>query len=84
MGDKPRNDIDEKILKNKASVCFFHGSEDPVVASDDARKLSESMKKAGLKTSFKLFDKEGHSFKNVDNILSMVEDTLAFFEEAAK
>uniref|UniRef100_A0A914YUW0 Peptidase S9 prolyl oligopeptidase catalytic domain-containing protein n=1 Tax=Panagrolaimus superbus TaxID=310955 RepID=A0A914YUW0_9BILA len=83
LGDEPRNDIAEKIVKNKAAVCFFHGSDDPVVSCDDARKLSESMKEAGLKTSFKLFDKEGHSFKDVDNISTMVDDTLEFFKRAA-
>uniref|UniRef100_A0A914PHM3 Peptidase S9 prolyl oligopeptidase catalytic domain-containing protein n=1 Tax=Panagrolaimus davidi TaxID=227884 RepID=A0A914PHM3_9BILA len=82
-GYKPRNDIVEKIIKNKASICFFHGSEDPVVSCDDARQLSEAMKEAGLKTTFKLFDKEGHNFKDVDNISTMVDDTLEFFKEAA-
>jgi predicted esterase len=84
LGEKPRNDIAEKIVKNKASVCFFHGSEDPVVSCDDARNLSQSMKKAGLKTSFKLFDKEGHGCKDVDNISTMVDDTLEFFKQTAQ
>ncbi|KAK4309443.1 hypothetical protein Pmani_018940 [Petrolisthes manimaculis] len=62
-------------------VIFFHGSEDKVVPSDQAKGLYDLLKSKGLPTAFMLFPGEGHGLISCENEAKALEAEFFFFTQ---
>jgi acetyl esterase/lipase len=49
------------VTEDDANALFFHGTADPRVSYDRARKLETAMRQAGIFTSFTTYEGAGHS-----------------------
>lgn len=62
-------------------VILFQGKEDTIVPPNQSEMFFEALKKKKIPTSYLLFDKEGHGFRNADVIKKCLESELYFYSK---
>ena len=68
------------LLRKKVPIAFYHGSKDPVVNASAPAELSKKLSDAGIRSSFKLYEGEGHGLKKSENIFDWIKSTMDFFK----
>ncbi len=69
------------VDKLSCPIILFHGEKDKIVPPDQARKMFDALKRKKLPTAFVLFEKEGHGFKNAENIKKALDCELYFYSK---
>jgi dipeptidyl aminopeptidase/acylaminoacyl peptidase len=60
-------------------VIFFQGMQDKVVLPDQTLRMSAALRARGIDTELRLFEDEGHGFRQLDNQIQVLEQELAFY-----
>ena len=63
-------------------VIFFQGGRDRVVPPDQARRVVEALREAGVQTEYLLFDDEGHGFRQAETQVRALEAEWRFYLRA--
>lgn len=94
IGAKAQPHQRESVLKSRsplykadqisAPVLFLQGSEDKVVPPDQAEMMAKALKEKGIKTAIRIFEGEGHGFRNPENIIEALELELGFYQSRLK
>ncbi len=66
--------------KLNCALLLFQGLEDKVVPPNQARDMKKAVEKKGLPVELIEFPDEGHGFRNPDNIKTMLESELRFYQ----
>ncbi|ABD80498.1 alpha/beta hydrolase family protein [Saccharophagus degradans] len=61
-------------------VLVFQGMQDKVVPPNQAQNMVEKVRANGVKVTYKTFENEGHGFRDGNNIRTMLETELAFYQ----
>lgn len=62
-----------------APVIFFQGMQDKVVLPDQTLRMAAALQTRGIETEVRLFEDEGHGFRQLDNQVQVLEQELAFY-----
>ena len=65
--------------KIKTPVIFFQGLMDSVVPDEQPRKITATMKTAGIPVALIEFPDEGHGFRQQETITTVLKQELAFY-----
>lgn len=60
-------------------LLVFQGLEDKVVPPNQAELIVNAVRKKGLPVAYRTFADEGHGFRNLENIQTMLNDELYFY-----
>ncbi len=60
-------------------LLVFQGLEDKVVPPNQAEMIVDAVRQKGLPVAYRTFADEGHGFRNIDNISTMLNDELYFY-----
>jgi dipeptidyl aminopeptidase/acylaminoacyl peptidase len=63
----------------RAPVIFFQGLQDKVVVPDQTLRMAAALRERGIETEVRLFEDEGHGFRQLDNQIQVLEQELAFY-----
>jgi dipeptidyl aminopeptidase/acylaminoacyl peptidase len=69
------------IDKLSCPIILFQGNDDKIVPPNQSEKMFEALKKKRIPTSYLLFEKEGHGFRNADVIKKTIESELYFYSK---
>jgi dipeptidyl aminopeptidase/acylaminoacyl peptidase len=62
-------------------LILFQGLEDKVVPPNQSAMMAEALQKKGVKVRYVTFEGEQHGFRKAENIITALEDELAFYRE---
>ena len=60
-------------------VLFFQGLQDQVVPPDQTERMAKALRSNGIPVEVRLFDDEGHGFRNQATQIQVLEETETFF-----
>ena len=60
-------------------MLFFQGLQDKVVPPEQTERMAEALRSNGIPVEVRLFDDEGHGFRNQATQIEVLEATEAFF-----
>ena len=63
----------------RCPVLFFQGLEDKVVPPEQTERMAKALRANGIAVEVRLFEGEGHGFRNQATQIQVLEDTEAFF-----
>ena len=63
----------------RCPVLFFQGLQDKVVPAEQTERMAAALRHNGITVEVRLFDDEGHGFRNQATQIKVLEDTEAFF-----
>jgi dipeptidyl aminopeptidase/acylaminoacyl peptidase len=63
----------------RCPVLFFQGLKDKVVPPEQTERMAEALRSNGIPVEVRLFDDEGHGFRNQATQIQVLEETEAFF-----
>ena len=60
-------------------VLFFQGLQDKVVPPEQTQHMADALRRNGIPVEVRLFDDEGHGFRNQASQIQVLEETERFF-----
>jgi dipeptidyl aminopeptidase/acylaminoacyl peptidase len=60
-------------------VLFFQGLQDKVVPPEQTQRMADALRRNGIPVEVRLFDDEGHGFRNQATQIQVLEETERFF-----
>ena len=60
-------------------MLFFQGLQDKVVTPEQTERMAEALRMNGIPVEVRLFEEEGHGFRNQATQIELLEATEAFF-----
>jgi dipeptidyl aminopeptidase/acylaminoacyl peptidase len=63
----------------RCPVLFFQGLQDKVVPPEQTERMAEALRHNGITVEVRLFEDEGHGFRNQATQITVLEETEAFF-----
>jgi dipeptidyl aminopeptidase/acylaminoacyl peptidase len=63
----------------RCPVLFFQGLQDKVVPPEQTERMAEALRKNGIPVEVRLFEDEGHGFRNQATQIKVLKETEAFF-----
>ena len=60
-------------------MLFFQGLQDKVVPPEQTERMAKALRNNGIPAEVRLFDDEGHGFRNQATQIEVLEETEAFF-----
>ena len=63
----------------RCPVLFFQGLQDKVVPPEQTERMAEALRSNGIPVEVRLFEDEGHGFRNQATQIQVLEETEAFF-----
>ncbi|MEB3253933.1 MAG: prolyl oligopeptidase family serine peptidase [Synechococcus sp.] len=63
----------------RCPVLFFQGLQDKVVPPEQTERMAEALRSNGIPVEVRLFEDEGHGFRNQSTQVQVLEETEAFF-----
>ena len=60
-------------------VLFFQGLQDKVVPPEQTQRMADALRRNGIPVEVRLFDDEGHGFRNQSTQIQVLELTESFF-----
>ena len=60
-------------------VLFFQGLQDKVVPPEQTQRMADALRRSGIPVEVRLFDDEGHGFRNQETQIQVLEQTESFF-----
>ena len=60
-------------------MLFFQGLQDKVVPPEQTERMAEALRSNGIPVEVRLFEDEGHGFRNQSTQVQVLEETEAFF-----
>ena len=63
----------------RCPVLFFQGMQDKVVPPEQTERMAEALRSNGIPVDVRLFEEEGHGFRNQATQIEVLEATEAFF-----
>ena len=60
-------------------VLFFQGLQDKVVPPEQTQRMADALRRSGIPVEMRLFDDEGHGFRNQATQIQVLEQTESFF-----
>jgi dipeptidyl aminopeptidase/acylaminoacyl peptidase len=63
----------------RCPVLFFQGLKDKVVPPEQTERMAEALRSNGIPVEVRLFNDEGHGFRNQATQIQVLEETEAFF-----
>ena len=63
----------------RCPVLFFQGLQDKVVPPEQTERMAKALRANGVPVEVRLFDDEGHGFRNQTTQISVLDETEAFF-----
>ena len=60
-------------------VLFFQGLQDKVVPPEQTQRMADALRRNGIPVEVRLFDDEGHGFRNQETQIQVLEQTESFF-----
>ena len=63
----------------RCPVLFFQGLQDKVVPPEQTERMAKALRANGVPVEVRLFDDEGHGFRNQATQIQVLEETEAFF-----
>ena len=63
----------------RCSVLFFQGLQDKVVPPEQTERMAEALRSNGIPVEVRLFEEEGHGFRNQATQIEVLEETERFF-----
>ncbi|MGB1621438.1 MAG: S9 family peptidase [Synechococcus sp.] len=63
----------------RCPVLFFQGLQDKVVPPEQTERMAEALRRNGIPVEVRLFEEEGHGFRNQATQIEVLEATEAFF-----
>ena len=60
-------------------MLFFQGMQDKVVPPEQTERMAEALGSNGIPADVRLFEEEGHGFRNQATQIEVLEATEAFF-----
>ncbi len=87
VGDWPaeRSSYDDRSPLQHADhircpVLFFQGQQDKVVPAEQTERMATALRNNGVTVDVRLFENEGHGFRNQATQITVLEETEAFFK----
>lgn len=65
-------------------ILVFQGMQDKVVPPNQAQNMVDKVRSNGINVTYKTFENEGHGFRDGNNIRTMLETELAFYQTTFK
>jgi dipeptidyl aminopeptidase/acylaminoacyl peptidase len=62
-------------------IILFQGLDDKVVPPNQSEMMAEAVRKKGLKVKYVTFEGEQHGFRKAENIITSLEEELAFYRD---
>ena len=62
-------------------IILFQGLEDKVVPPNQSEMMADAVRKKGLKVKYVTFEGEQHGFRKAENIITSLEEELAFHRD---
>ncbi|NGX52733.1 MAG: Dipeptidyl aminopeptidase BIII [Candidatus Anoxychlamydiales bacterium] len=62
-------------------IILFQGEDDKIVPPNQAKLMFDALNKKKLPTAYLLFEKEGHGFRNAENIQKAIDSELYFYSK---
>jgi dipeptidyl aminopeptidase/acylaminoacyl peptidase len=62
-------------------IILFQGLEDKVVPPNQSAMMAEAVRKKGIKVKYVTFEGEQHGFRKAENIITSLEEELAFYKD---
>jgi dipeptidyl aminopeptidase/acylaminoacyl peptidase len=62
-------------------IILFQGLEDKVVPPNQSEMMADALRKKGLKVKYVTFEGEQHGFRKAENIITSLEEELAFYRD---
>ena len=63
----------------RCPVLFFQGLQDKVVPPEQTERMAEALRSNGIPVEVRLFEEEGHGFRNQATQIEVLEETERFF-----
>ena len=63
----------------RCPVLFFQGLQDKVVAPEQTERMAAALRANGIPVEVRLFEDEGHGFRNQTSQIKVLQDTETFF-----
>lgn len=63
----------------RCPVLFFQGLQDKVVPPEQTERMAEALRSNGIPVEVRLFEEEGHGFRNQATQIQVLEETERFF-----
>jgi dipeptidyl aminopeptidase/acylaminoacyl peptidase len=63
----------------RCPVLFFQGLQDKVVPAEQTEQMAAALRHNGITVDVRLFEDEGHGFRNQATQITVLEETEAFF-----
>ena len=63
----------------RCPVLFFQGKQDKVVPPEQTERMAAALRANGVPVEVRLFENEGHGFRNQASQIDVLEETEAFF-----
>ena len=63
----------------RCPVLFFQGLQDKVVPPEQTERMAEALRSNGIPVEVRLFEEEGHGFRNQTTQIEVLEETERFF-----
>jgi acetyl esterase/lipase len=71
------------VTKDAPPFLFLHGADDQVVPAQQAKDMSERLRKVGASARIEILPGEGHGWRG-EKLLKSIEQMMAFFDETLK
>ena len=68
----------------RCPVLFFQGLQDKVVPPEQTERMAEALRSNGIPVEVRLFEEEGHGFRNQATQIEVLRETEAFFRRQLK
>ena len=68
----------------RCPVLFFQGLQDKVVPPEQTERMAEVLRRNGIPVEVRLFNDEGHGFRNKTTQIEVLEETDAFFQRVLR
>ena len=65
-------------------VLFFQGLQDRVVPPEQTERMAAALRAKGIPVEVRLFEQEGHGFRDSNVQIQVLEETEAFFRHHLK
>ena len=62
-------------------IILFQGLDDKVVPPNQSQMMADALAKKGLRVKYVTFEGEQHGFRKAENIISSLEEELAFYRD---
>ena len=82
--DRTRYDERSPLLhadRIRCPVLFFQGLQDKVVPPEQTERMAAALRANGVAVEVRLFEQEGHGFRDSAVQIQVLEETEAFFRE---